>query len=162
MKNLIKIISTTVFALAIVVSSCEKTTSGKESGGAKAAKINIDIQKYYNELGTLSLKIWEAGDKVAAFNADNADPVLGYGSPITTGAQTSLFTIAVTSVENGDNIMAYYPSSADVTPVSGGLRFGNSSWYPNSALRWLAESGAHLPSATHHGSQVTPLQQSRH
>lgn len=122
MKNLIKIISTTVFALAIVVSSCEKTTSGKESGGAKAAKINIDIQKYYNELGTLSLKIWEAGDKVAAFNADNADPVLGYGSPITTGAQTSLFTIAVTSVENGDNIMAYYPSSADVTPVSGGLK----------------------------------------
>ena len=122
MKKLIKTISTVFFALAMVLSSCEKDPSGKEPGGAKAAKINIEIQKYYNELGTMSLKNWEAGDKVAAFNADNADPVLGYGSPITTGAQTSLFTIAVTSVANGDDIMAYYPSSADVTPVSGGLK----------------------------------------
>ena len=111
-----------LFALAMVVVSCEKVPSGKEPGGAKAAKINIEIQKYYNELGTMSLKNWEAGDKVAAFNADNAAPVVSYGSPITTGAQSALFTIAVTDVENGNNVMAYYPSAADMTPVSGGLK----------------------------------------
>lgn len=122
MKYLIKTISALAFALALIASSCEKDPSGKESGGAKAAKINIEIQKYYNESGTMSLKNWEAGDKVAAFNAESADPVLGYGSPITTGAQTALFTIAVTDVKNGDDLLAFYPSTADMTPVAGGLK----------------------------------------
>ena len=108
---------------AMLFASCEKDPSGNGGAGStKAAKINITLEKYYNATGTMSLKNWKRGDKVAIYNSESAKPVVSEGSPIAFGAQSSLFTFAVSDVQNGHNLMSYYPSTAEVTAVKGSLK----------------------------------------
>ena len=108
---------------AMLFASCEKEPSNNGgTGSTKAAKINITLEKYYNAAGSMSLKNWERGDKVGIFNADAAKPEPSEGAPIAFGAQSSLFTFAVKDVQNGDNLMAYYPASADVTCAKGAIK----------------------------------------
>ena len=83
---------------------------------------SFSLEKYYNAIGTMSLKNWERGEKVAIYNAEAAKPVVSEGSPIAFGAQSSLFTFAVSDVQNGHNLMSYYPATADVTAAKGSLK----------------------------------------
>lgn len=108
---------------AMLFASCEKDPSGNGgTGSTKAAKINITLEKYYNATGTMSLKNWDRGDKVAIFNADAAKPETAEGAPIAFGAQSSLFTFAVKDVQNGDDLMAYCPASAELTCTKGAIK----------------------------------------
>lgn len=122
MKYSIKTLTALVCVFALLSSSCEKEQSGKGQNNAKAAKLTIELQKYYNANGSMNFKNWERGDQVAAFNADASKPSVATGVPMAPGAQSSLFTIAVNDVDNGDKIMAYYPASADVTCNAGNLQ----------------------------------------
>ena len=122
MKYSIKTLSAIVCVFTLLSASCEKEPSGKEQGNAKAAKLTIELLKYYNPTGSIGFKNWERTDKVAAFNADASKPQVNTGVPMAPGAQSSLFTIAVYDAHNGDNIMAYYPASADVTCNAGNIQ----------------------------------------
>lgn len=122
MKYSIKTLSAIVCVFTLLSASCEKEPSGKEQGNAKAAKLTIELLKYYNPTGSIGFKNWERTDKVAAFNADASEPQVNTGVPMAPGAQSSLFTIAVNDAHNGDNIMAYYPASADVTCNAGNIQ----------------------------------------
>ena len=116
-------ISAIACMFAMLFASCEKDPSADGGAGStKAAKINITLEKYYNATGAMGLKNWERGDKVAVFNADAAKPSVSEGAPIAFGAQSSLFTFAVKGVKNGDNLMTYYPATADVTCAKGALK----------------------------------------
>ena len=116
-------ISAIACMFAMLFASCEKDPSADGGAGStKAAKINITLEKYYNATGTMSLKNWDRGDKVAIFNADAAKPETAEGAPIAFGAQSSLFTFAVKDVQNGDDLMAYCPASAELTCTKGAIK----------------------------------------
>lgn len=122
MKYSIMTLSVLTCIFALLTASCEKEPSGNGQGNAKAAKLTIELKKYYNSTGAISFRNWERGDEVAAFNADAASPIVQTGVPMAPGAQTSLFTIAVNDAHNGDNIMAYFPASSDVTCNAGNIK----------------------------------------
>ena len=115
MKYFIMTLSVLTCIFALLAASCEKDPSGNGQGNAKAAKLTIELNKHYNANGSINFKSWERGDQVAAFNADASTPSVQTSIPLSIGAQSSLFTIAVSEAHNGDNIMAYYPSSANLT-----------------------------------------------
>ena len=109
-----------IIPVLLMFSACEKESAGAAEG-AKAAKITIELQKYYNEVGTMSLRLWERAEKVAIFNTQSDSPSVTEGSPVSFGGQSSLFTIAMQDVQEGDLLMAYLPFDADVKGVKGGL-----------------------------------------
>lgn len=84
--------------------------------------MNITLDKYYNASGMLSLRNWEKGDKIALTDTDVPSAGITTASPISYGAQKSLFTFAVNGARNGDNIVAWLPSSADVTCEGGSIK----------------------------------------
>lgn len=112
---------TALLCTMLVSTACEKEPTGKGNGQAKAAKINIELQKYYNDGGTMSLRLWERGDQVALFDVESDSPSMYTGTPISYGSQNSLFTVAVNNVESGNILMGYMPKTADVTCTKGGL-----------------------------------------
>ena len=122
MKISIKTLSAIACICASLFTSCDKAEADKGSGKVQAAKLSIELQKYYKADGAIGLKYWEAGDKVAAFNADAPTATTNTGSPIYTGNQTSSFTIGVTDPKEGNTLLAYYPSSADVTCAPGEMK----------------------------------------
>lgn len=109
-----------IIPVLLMFSACEKESTGA-AGAAKAAKITIELQKYYNEVGTMSLRLWEKAEKVAIFNTQSDSPSVTEGAPVSFGGQSSLFTIAMQDVQEGDLLMAYLPFDADVKGVKGGL-----------------------------------------
>ena len=115
MKYSIMTLSAIACIFTLLTTSCEKETSQNEQGNAKAAKLTIELQKYFNSNGAINFKNWERGDQVAAFNADATNPSVKTGVPMAPGAQSSLFTISVNDAKNGDDIMAYFPATAEVT-----------------------------------------------
>lgn len=118
MKTCILNISVLVLA-CMAMASCDKAQ--KEGSGAKAAKVTVELQKYYGEAGTMTLRTWSTDDKVAIFNADTESSSVSTASPISSGSQSSLFTFAMKGVGEGDRLMAYFPEAADITCMKGGL-----------------------------------------
>lgn len=98
--------------------SCEKDDNNKPEG-EKAARMELTLQKYYNEGGATTLKLWEAGDKAAMINVDAAQPSEITASPITTGSQNSLFTFILSGADKGDELFVYYPLNSGVTYEDG-------------------------------------------
>ncbi len=98
--------------------SCEKDDKNKPEG-EKAARMELTLQKYYNEGGATTLKLWEAGDKAAMINVDAAQPSEITASPITTGSQNSLFTFTLSGAKKGDKLFVYYPLNSGVTYEDG-------------------------------------------
>ena len=116
MKYSIMTLSILACVFTLLAASCEKEPSDKEQqGDLKAAKLTIELKKYYKANGSMNIKNWERGDQIAVFNADASTPSVQTAVPMAPGAQSSLFTVAVNDANNGDNVMAYYPASADVT-----------------------------------------------
>ena len=98
-----------LMTLAFISCSCEKNTEG---GGqaAKAFNMEITLNKYFNNFGTTSTKIWKKTDKIVLVNtASPADK--SEASPIMSENIMSMFTFAVTNANNGDGLFAYFAGS---------------------------------------------------
>ena len=104
MKNSLKLLL--IGCLIAAGISCEKDDNNKPEG-EKAARMELTLQKYYNEGGATTLKLWEAGDKAAMINVDAAQPSEITASPITTGSQNSLFTFTLSGAKRGDKLFVY-------------------------------------------------------
>lgn len=100
--------------------SCDNGSSKTE--GPKAARMDLSLQKYYNEGGATTLKLWEAGDKAAMINTDAEQPSMAVASPIAAGSQTSLFTFTLNDAKSGDNLFVYYPQTAGITYKDGAAK----------------------------------------
>lgn len=122
MKFLKQSLNLILCAFIMLFCSCQKAPAGSSEGTLKATKITIELQKFYNETGTMSLKLWKSNDEVAIFNPNHSSPKTETGSPVSSGDQTSLFTIGVSNTNEGDVLMAYLPASADVKTQQGGLK----------------------------------------
>ena len=85
MKHSIKTLLAIACVFTLLAASCEKEQSDKGQGNAKAAKLTIELLKYYNSTGSIGFKNWERGDKVAAFNATVAENLLKEGVVIRKG-----------------------------------------------------------------------------
>ncbi|MBO5472126.1 MAG: hypothetical protein J5976_06785 [Bacteroidales bacterium] len=116
MKNSLKLLL--IGCLIAAGISCEKDENNKPEG-EKAARMELTLQKYYNEGGATTLKLWEAGDKAAMINVDAAQPSEITASPITTGSQNSLFTFTLSGAKRGDKLFVYYPLNSGVTYEDG-------------------------------------------
>lgn len=119
MRSYLSIIS--VLSTIMLLAACEKEPENKEPEKGSPAEINIELQKYYDETGNHNLRSWEDGDRVSFFNTASNSPMVSNGTPVSTGSQSSLFTVPVNAVRNGDIIMAYFPSDADAKGVKDGL-----------------------------------------
>lgn len=100
--------------------SCEKGNSKAE--GVRAARMELSLQKYYNDAGATTLRLWDAGDKAAMINTDAEQPSVAVASPIAAGSQTSLFTFTLNEAKAGDNLIVYYPQNSGITYKDGAAK----------------------------------------
>ncbi len=115
MKQYIKLFLS-LFLISTLTSACNKNTIAKEE--VVAARIKITTESFVNSLGTISTKLWEANDKVGILNVDAKTVEATFASPITTGSPMSIFTFGIKGAKENDNLVAFYPASANLIYTS--------------------------------------------
>lgn len=100
---------------AVVLSaiSCGKEPNGGGQG-TQAARIEISLEKYYTETGSIGTRLWEKTDVVSILDVNKGGKATT-GSPLTSGSYSSSFVFSFEGAEKGDNLFAYMPASADVS-----------------------------------------------
>lgn len=111
MKNTLKFLLMGCAAMLGAI-SCNKEPNGGESG-AQAARMEITLEKYYSETGSIATRLWEKADVVSVIDID-AEGSVTTGSPLTSGSYSSSFVFSLEGAKKGDNLFAYMPASADI------------------------------------------------
>ena len=106
----------------ILVAGASREKGNSKAEGVRAARMELSLQKYYNDAGATTLRLWDAGDKAAMINTDAEQPSVAVASPIAAGSQTSLFTFTLNEAKAGDNLFVYYPQNSGITYKDGAAK----------------------------------------
>ena len=112
-----KILLVALAAMFATLSCSEKADDQK--GAAKEVQLDITLDKYYNSQGEHTTRTWAKTDKVALMNMSATTKKSQTASPATEGAASSKFSFTFEGANNGDQLLAYTPATANVRINSG-------------------------------------------
>lgn len=109
-----------LFAI-LFCSSCKKEKQVEVTGQTLSTRADIQFHKFYNEEGTMEVRLWKNGDTVAIFNTESESSSAFTASPVYTGEHVSSFNFEFKDIEGGDALVGFFPYTADLTCSKGKL-----------------------------------------